>query len=116
MCKYKFGESVEVGVGMMVRGEVCLIVAQKGVELGLIDGAYMPAVILLVVVSSLLTPIILKVAFRKFPQYDDGDMRTPPTPLAREELIASLEGGGDSAAQQSPEQSEQSGPQDGQKD
>ena len=114
MCRYKFGESVEVGIGMMVRGEVCLIVAQKGVELGLIDGAYMPAVILLVVVSSLITPIILKVAFRKFPQYDDGDMQTPPTPLAREELIASLEGG-DSSAAQAPEQNNGDGAQhDGQ--
>lgn len=92
MCRYKFGESTEVGIGMMVRGEVCLIVAQKGVELGLIDGAYMPAVILLVVVSSLITPILLKVAFRKFPHYDDDSMQTPPTPLAREEIFASLEG------------------------
>ena len=80
----------------------------------MIDGAYMPAVILLVVVSSLITPIILKVAFRKFPQYDDGDMQTPPTPLAREELIASLEGG-DSSAAQAPEQNNGDGAQnDGQ--
>ena len=93
ICRYKFGESTEVGIGMMVRGEVCLIVAQKGVELGLIDSAYMPAVILLVVVSSLLTPVLLKVAFRKFPHYDDDSMQTPPTPIAREDLIASLEGG-----------------------
>lgn len=92
MCRYKFGESVEVGVGMMVRGEVCLIVAQKGVELGLIDGAYMPAVILLVVLSSLVTPVLLKVAFKKFPSQGDGGMEPPASALAHAELIEKLDG------------------------
>ena len=83
---------MEVGVGMMVRGEVCLIVAQKGVELGLIDGAYMPAVILLVVLSSLVTPVLLKVAFKKFPSQGDGGMEPPASALAHAELIEKLDG------------------------
>ncbi len=67
VCKYKPNQCVKVGVGMMVRGEVCLIVTQTGVKAGLIQETYYPAVILLIIVSSILTPIILKVMFRKYP-------------------------------------------------
>ena len=37
MFKYKPNQSLKVGVGMMVRGEVCLIVAQTGQRAGIID-------------------------------------------------------------------------------
>lgn len=67
MCKYKPNQCVKVGVGMMVRGEVCLIVTQAGVDAGLIKETYYPAIILLIVLSSILTPIILKIMFRKYP-------------------------------------------------
>lgn len=67
ICKYKPNQCVKVGVGMMVRGEVCLIVTQTGVKAGLIQETYYPAVILLIIISSVLTPIILKVMFRKYP-------------------------------------------------
>lgn len=67
ICKYKPNQCVKVGVGMMVRGEVCLIVTQTGVAAGLIKETYYPAIILLIIVSSILTPIVLKLMFRKFP-------------------------------------------------
>ncbi len=108
ICRYKAGESLEVGIGMMVRGEVCLIVAQKGVELGLIDGEYMPAVILLVVLSSLVTPVLLKLAFKRFPSDDGGGMQTPASPLAHSDFIASLDVG-----QTVPSEPPQQAPQDG---
>ncbi len=56
-------ESVQVGLGMMVRGEVALIVAQKGLSAGLVDSRYFAAVILLIVVSSMLVPVLMKKAF-----------------------------------------------------
>ncbi len=52
-----------IGVGMMTRGEVALIVSKKGLEEGMIDSRYFTAVILLIVVSSILTPIILKALY-----------------------------------------------------
>ncbi|MGN0771651.1 MAG: cation:proton antiporter [Christensenellales bacterium] len=65
--KYKPNQSLKVGVGMMVRGEVCLIVAQTGQRAGIIDSQYFPAIILLIVASSIATPLILKVLFKKYP-------------------------------------------------
>ena len=58
-------EAKEIGLGMMVRGEVALIVATKGLSVGLIDSKYFTAVILLIIVSSMLVPILLKKAFAK---------------------------------------------------
>ena len=56
-------ESLIAGVGMMTRGEVALVVAQKGLAAGLFDSQYFTAVILLIIFSSVLTPILLKVLF-----------------------------------------------------
>jgi len=58
-------ESLIVGVGMMTRGEVALIVAQKGLSVGLLEPIYFTPVIILIVVSSILTPILLKILFNK---------------------------------------------------
>ncbi len=58
-------ESYQIGVGMMVRGEVALIVATKGLANGLVESKYFTAVILLIIVSSVLVPILLKRSFLK---------------------------------------------------
>lgn len=54
---------LKVGVGMMTRGEVALIVMQKGIDVGMIEPMYSTAVILLIVISSIATPIILKILY-----------------------------------------------------
>ncbi len=54
------GDSLKVGAGMMTRGEVALITAQKGLALGLLTADYFTAVILMILVSSVVTPVILK--------------------------------------------------------
>lgn len=66
-CKYSWQESCKVGIGMMVRGEVCLIVANTGKAQGLISEQFYPAIILLIIVSSILTPLFLKMLYKKFP-------------------------------------------------
>jgi len=58
-------DSLKIGVGMMTRGEVALIVAQKGLSVGMIESKYFTAVILLIMVSSILTPIMLKILYSK---------------------------------------------------
>ena len=52
---------------MMTRGEVALIVAQKGLAVGLLNPTYFTAVILLIVCSSILTPVLLKLLYARFP-------------------------------------------------
>ena len=67
ICRFNWGDSLKVGVGMMTRGEVALIVAQKGLEIGVVDPVYFTAVILLIIVSSVATPLVLKTLFAKMP-------------------------------------------------
>lgn len=65
LCRYNFSDSLKIGVGMMTRGEVALIVAQKGMAAGLLTADYFTAVILLILVSSFMTPIILKFLYSR---------------------------------------------------
>ena len=67
LCRFEWGDALQVGVGMMTRGEVALIVAKKGLEVGVVDSVYFTAVILLIVVSSIATPLVLKMLFAKMP-------------------------------------------------
>jgi Kef-type K+ transport system membrane component KefB len=58
-------DSLKIGVGMMTRGEVALIVSQKGLSVGMVQSRYFSAVILLIMVSSIVTPILLKLLYGK---------------------------------------------------
>lgn len=62
---FKGSDALKIGVGMMTRGEVALIVAQKGLQVGMIQSKYFTAVILLILVSSIATPILLKVLYSR---------------------------------------------------
>ena len=59
-CGYTNHDALSVGIGMISRGEVALIVAQKGSQVGLISPEMFPAIVLVVIVTTLLTPILLK--------------------------------------------------------
>ncbi len=63
LMKYSFRDSLKVGVGMMTRGEVALIVAQKGLSVNMLDEKYFASVILLIIISSVATPIFLKLLY-----------------------------------------------------
>lgn len=68
LCRFSTPDSLKIGVGMMTRGEVALIVSQKGLSVGLLDPVYFTSVILLIIVSSVLTPIALKFLYAKSPE------------------------------------------------
>jgi Kef-type K+ transport system membrane component KefB len=63
--KYSWTDCLKIGAGMMTRGEVALIITNKGLGLGIIDSSYFTAVILLIIVSSIVTPVVLKLLFGK---------------------------------------------------
>lgn len=67
LAKNSWKDSLKVGVGMMTRGEVALIVASKGLNVGLMDQKYFVAVILLIICSSIVTPIVLKLLYKGEP-------------------------------------------------
>ncbi len=64
LCKFSNKESIEVGCGMISRGEVALIVASKGVAMGVASQSLLPAIIIAVIATTLLTPIFLEFAFK----------------------------------------------------
>ncbi|HBR05129.1 MAG TPA: sodium:proton antiporter [Lachnospiraceae bacterium] len=64
---FNWPDSLKMGVGMMTRGEVALIVSQKGLAAGMIEPVYFMSVIMLIIVSSIATPMILKSLFTKYP-------------------------------------------------
>lgn len=70
VCRFNVSDSLKIGIGMMTRGEVALIVSQKGLSVGMMDNQYFTAVILLIIVSSIATPILLKLIYAK---EDPGD-------------------------------------------
>ncbi|WP_300261346.1 cation:proton antiporter [Clostridium sp.] len=63
LCKYSNRESIQIGTGMISRGEVALIVANKGIAMGLMLPEFLAPVVIVVVVTTIVTPILLKIAF-----------------------------------------------------
>lgn len=60
ICGFTVRESVQVGVGMVSRGEVALIMAQKGFAVGIVDAATFPPIVLMVIATTVITPIVLR--------------------------------------------------------
>jgi Kef-type K+ transport system membrane component KefB len=56
-------ESLQLGVGMMSRGEVGLIVANQGINQGIISGGIYTAVVGVILITTLLTPLLLRRVF-----------------------------------------------------
>ncbi|MGI0049288.1 MAG: cation:proton antiporter [Nitrososphaera sp.] len=61
------GKSMKVGIGMVSRGEVGLIVAGVGASAGALSADIYTAVIIMVAATTIITPIWLKMAYRKDP-------------------------------------------------
>jgi len=70
LCGFQGRECLQVGVGMACRGEVALIVANRGLSMGVISQALMTPVVITVVGGAILTPVLLKLAFRGKPVED----------------------------------------------
>ena len=75
LCGYSTKDSLQVGVGMISRGEVALIVANRGLSMGVLSQAMMTPIIITVVGGTILTPILLKLAFRGHSGEPNGDGR-----------------------------------------
>lgn len=59
------GEALRLGLGMISRGEVGLIVASVGLNQGLIDSAVFAEIVLVVLVTTLVTPLLLRWAYAR---------------------------------------------------
>ncbi|HHW66285.1 MAG: hypothetical protein PWP07_1335 [Epulopiscium sp.] len=63
LSKFKLRQALQIGVGMIARAEVALIIASQGVAAKVITDATFTSIVLLVVISTLVTPPLLKYAF-----------------------------------------------------
>lgn len=63
--RYTNKEALQIGVGMISRGEVALIVANKGAAVGLMSEKFMTPLVIMVVFTTIVTPILLKFVFPK---------------------------------------------------
>ncbi|HEY0756112.1 MAG TPA: cation:proton antiporter [Ktedonobacteraceae bacterium] len=62
-CRFKPLEALKVGVGMISRGEVALITATIGLQAHLIDAPLFSIVILIALITTLVTPLLLKLVY-----------------------------------------------------
>jgi Kef-type K+ transport system membrane component KefB len=64
MCKFKFKDSLKIGVGMMARAEVLIVCAKTGIDAKIVDSKIMPFTIALIIFTSFITPILLKLLYK----------------------------------------------------
>jgi len=67
-------ESLRLGIGMVSRGEVGLIVASVGLNEGLIDDVVFAEIVLVVLVTTVITPLLLRWAYAR------SERRAAPAP------------------------------------
>ncbi len=68
LCGFARKDAMQIGVGMISRGEVALIVAQKGSQYGMLNSNLFGAIVLVVIVTTLITPVLLKIVMQEAPQ------------------------------------------------
>ena len=57
-------DSIRIGIGMVARAEVALICANKGIDAGLVDSGMSTFIVIMIIVSSFVTPLILKLTYK----------------------------------------------------
>lgn len=63
LCHYSTQDCLRIGAGMISRGEVALIVASKGNAVGLMPSSLLGPVVIVVVITTIISPIFLKMTF-----------------------------------------------------
>lgn len=71
-CKYSNKDCIRIGAGMVSRGEVALIVAAKGNAIGLISADLMGPIVIVVVITTIISPILLKMTFGEKDHKDEN--------------------------------------------
>ena len=78
-------ESIQLGAGMIWRGEVGLIVARVGMKDGLVNDEEFSAIVMMVLITTLVTPPILRALFTK------KELTAKKNPIEAEQAPASVE-------------------------
>ncbi len=70
LCGYRTCTCVQIGVGMVSRGEVALIVASQGMQVGLIGANFVGPVVIVVIATTIITPILQKIVYNNSPKVE----------------------------------------------
>ncbi len=62
---FGFTPSLRFGVGMISRGEIAMIIAILGLERGIIDERVFSAMVIMTLVTTVVTPVLLRLSFRE---------------------------------------------------
>jgi len=62
--KFSYRESLQIGIGMIPRGEVAIITANLGRNAGMINDTIFTSIVIMSIITSVVTPIMLKKAYR----------------------------------------------------
>ena len=62
---YTNAESLRIGVGMVSRGEVALIVTNKGIATGMMNPIFLAPMVIMVAATTIVTPIMLRAVYPK---------------------------------------------------
>ncbi|MCG3152199.1 MAG: Na(+)/H(+)-K(+) antiporter GerN [bacterium] len=89
---FKSLEALRVGVGMISRGEVGLIIANIGVQSGIINQTIFSVMVVMVLVTTLVTPPLLKLVFSGAAATDDGPLGSDLAGIAEDAQIESIVG------------------------
>ena len=65
MFKFSNKESLQIGAGMVSRGEVSLFLANKVLILGIISNVIFAPILIVVIITTIIAPILLKLAFKE---------------------------------------------------
>lgn len=63
LCGYKNYQCKRIGIGMISRGEVALIVANKGASMGLLGSVMLGPIVIMVIATTIITPVLLKIVY-----------------------------------------------------
>ena len=76
LCHYTNQDCVRIGMGMISRGEVALIVAAKGNSVGLMSPNILGPVVIVVIITTIVSPILLKMSFsaKEKPEYVENQL------------------------------------------
>ncbi len=70
LCGYRTCTCVQIGVGMVSRGEVALIVASQGMQVGLIGANFVGPMVIVVIATTIITPILQKIVYNNSPKVE----------------------------------------------
>ena len=87
LCRYSNQDALRIGVGMISRGEVALIVANNGIAAGLMKEEFFGPVVLMVIATTILTPVLLKLVYRG-KEHDYSDLQESELVNAYEDAAA----------------------------